>query len=252
MSEPTTNRVDEALRAVAEIRDRALVDLTELTVRHQQWLAGLAAQWERTALDTIPGISNVVQAAMASVVATVPGAPSTAFTTADFERAIALLDDLLDPDPCWFDHHGGCQAHGYLSLGDGERCPVAEGKELVARFRPAERDAGEAPHSGTPGRALLPGEVHAPGCLPDFYGPGTHTCEPLLTFADSAAGNRWIMGQLGCLDADGNIRANPFSEVEIARLAFSHSNDGEYRATLERALIAMGWTLERIVGVRGT
>lgn len=250
MSEPTVDTTDEASRAVAEVRDRALASLVELTARHQQWLADLGSQWERTALDAMSGVSNAAQAAMTSVTATAPGAPPTAFTAADFGQAIALLDDLLDPDPCWLDHHGGCQAHGYLSLRDGERCPVAEGKELVARFRPAERDAGEAPHSGTPGRVLLPGEVHAPGCLPDFYGPGTHTCEPLLTFADSAAGYRWIMGQLGGLDADGNIRANPFSGAEIVSMALS--SDSIDQTTLHRALTAMGWTPELIAGVRDT
>lgn len=45
----------------------------------------------------------------------------------------ALLPSLTDPDPCWFDHHGGCQAHGYLSLNPGEKCPQAEAKELVRR-----------------------------------------------------------------------------------------------------------------------
>ncbi|MFG1683528.1 hypothetical protein ACGFNP_25390 [Nonomuraea sp. NPDC049269] len=43
-----------------------------------------------------------------------------------------LLDALTDPDECWFDHHGGCQAHGYLSLEPGERCPQAEARELLA------------------------------------------------------------------------------------------------------------------------
>lgn len=42
-----------------------------------------------------------------------------------------LLDDLADRDPCWFDHHGGCQAHGYLSLEAGERCPHARARELL-------------------------------------------------------------------------------------------------------------------------
>jgi hypothetical protein len=42
-----------------------------------------------------------------------------------------LLESLRDDDPCWFDHHGGCQAHGYLSLGPGELCPQAELKALL-------------------------------------------------------------------------------------------------------------------------
>lgn len=48
------------------------------------------------------------------------------------ERALNLIADLVDPDDCWFDHHGGCQAHGYLSLEPGEKCPQQEAKELLA------------------------------------------------------------------------------------------------------------------------
>jgi hypothetical protein len=28
------------------------------------------------------------------------------------EQAAAILRDLVDPDPCYFDHNGYCQAHG--------------------------------------------------------------------------------------------------------------------------------------------
>lgn len=42
-----------------------------------------------------------------------------------------LLAALADPDDCYFDHHGGCQAHGYLSLEPGELCPQAELKALI-------------------------------------------------------------------------------------------------------------------------
>ncbi len=45
---------------------------------------------------------------------------------------LRLISDLLDSDDCWFDHHGGCQAHGYLSLEPGEQCPHAEAKALLA------------------------------------------------------------------------------------------------------------------------
>lgn len=45
-----------------------------------------------------------------------------------------LLRDFTDPDECWFDHHGGCQAHGYLSLEPGELCPHAEAKQLIAEW----------------------------------------------------------------------------------------------------------------------
>ncbi|WP_280439007.1 hypothetical protein [Nocardia cyriacigeorgica] len=60
----------------------------------------------------------------------------------DEQRAMAheliqlrqLVRDFTDPDECWFDHHGGCQAHGYLSLEPGELCPHAEAKQLIAEW----------------------------------------------------------------------------------------------------------------------
>lgn len=60
----------------------------------------------------------------------------------DEQRAMAheliqlrqLIRDFTDPDECWFDHHGGCQAHGYLSLEAGELCPHAEAKQLIAEW----------------------------------------------------------------------------------------------------------------------
>lgn len=44
----------------------------------------------------------------------------------------ALIRDLTDPDPCWFDHHGGCQAHGYISLQPGQTCPQHDAQQIVA------------------------------------------------------------------------------------------------------------------------
>ena len=43
-----------------------------------------------------------------------------------------LLESLVDVDDCRFDHHGGCQGHGYLDLKPGEKCPQFELKELLA------------------------------------------------------------------------------------------------------------------------
>ena len=45
------------------------------------------------------------------------------------EEATVLIRDLTDPDDCWFDHHGGCQAHGYLSLEPGQTCPQHDAKQ---------------------------------------------------------------------------------------------------------------------------
>ncbi|MGW9399383.1 hypothetical protein [Streptomyces sp. NPDC055642] len=41
-----------------------------------------------------------------------------------------LVDDLRDPDPCWYDHHGYCQAHGWMET--DPRCPDARAAELFA------------------------------------------------------------------------------------------------------------------------
>lgn len=46
-------------------------------------------------------------------------------------RLRQLVRDMTDPGACWFDHHGGCQEHGYLSLKPGELCPHAEAKQLL-------------------------------------------------------------------------------------------------------------------------
>jgi hypothetical protein len=47
-----------------------------------------------------------------------------------------LLESLLDGEDCDYDHHGGCQAHGYLTLEKGQRCPQEEARELLALSKP--------------------------------------------------------------------------------------------------------------------
>lgn len=42
-----------------------------------------------------------------------------------------LLASLIDPGDCNFDHHGGCQEHGYLGLQPGEKCPHQAAKDLL-------------------------------------------------------------------------------------------------------------------------
>lgn len=48
------------------------------------------------------------------------------------EEVTALLHDLTDADECQFDHHGHCQAHGWLTAGE---CPHARAKRLTAALR---------------------------------------------------------------------------------------------------------------------
>lgn len=44
---------------------------------------------------------------------------------------LELLRSLVDDGECRFDHHGGCQEHGYLSLEPGETCPQADLKAII-------------------------------------------------------------------------------------------------------------------------
>jgi hypothetical protein len=43
---------------------------------------------------------------------------------------LELIRDLADPDPCWFDHHGYCQAHGWTAT--NPRCPHARAAARIA------------------------------------------------------------------------------------------------------------------------
>lgn len=52
----------------------------------------------------------------------------------DLQLALRLLSELVDPDECWFDHNGGCQAHGFISLKPGEVCPNQQARDLLARL----------------------------------------------------------------------------------------------------------------------
>jgi hypothetical protein len=52
-------------------------------------------------------------------------------------EALELLDAHtwpIDEIPCRFDHHGGCQEHGFLSLEPGEKCPTLRAHELLVRL----------------------------------------------------------------------------------------------------------------------
>lgn len=56
-------------------------------------------------------------------------------------QQLGLLDCVHDPDPCWFDHHGGCQTHGFLSLAPGEVCPQREIADVLAEAEAAAMTA---------------------------------------------------------------------------------------------------------------
>ena len=42
-----------------------------------------------------------------------------------------LAESLVDDEDCSYDHHGGCQSHGYLTLEPGELCPQYELKQAI-------------------------------------------------------------------------------------------------------------------------
>jgi hypothetical protein len=46
------------------------------------------------------------------------------------QKALRLLAELVDPDDCWFDHNGDCQAHGFV-LEPGEICPNMQTRTLL-------------------------------------------------------------------------------------------------------------------------
>ncbi|MGQ4393741.1 hypothetical protein ACN6K5_003527 [Streptomyces violaceoruber] len=79
---------------------------------------------------------------------------------------LELLRDFLDPDPCSFDHHGYCQAHGYLG-GEPMSCPHGRAKKLLAELEQpaagARQDGARQPVSS----CLHHPERHGPeaGCI---------------------------------------------------------------------------------------
>jgi len=44
---------------------------------------------------------------------------------------LLLLADIVDHEDCWFDHHGECQAHPFLSLEPHGICPMAKAKQVL-------------------------------------------------------------------------------------------------------------------------
>lgn len=50
---------------------------------------------------------------------------------AETGRLRGLVRDFVDPDECWFDHHGYCQAHGWFAT--DPKCPHARAKELLPK-----------------------------------------------------------------------------------------------------------------------
>ena len=47
-------------------------------------------------------------------------------------QAMEIIGDLVDDDPCSFDHHGYCQSHAWFAT--EQSCPHGRGKALLARW----------------------------------------------------------------------------------------------------------------------
>ena len=50
----------------------------------------------------------------------------------------AIVAELLDPDPCNWDHNHSCQAHGFYYIPQGETCPNERGRQYLAASSPVE------------------------------------------------------------------------------------------------------------------
>lgn len=48
---------------------------------------------------------------------------------------VDLVKDLADPDPCYFDHHGYCQAHGWFATDPA--CPHGRAQKLFPEIKEA-------------------------------------------------------------------------------------------------------------------
>lgn len=51
---------------------------------------------------------------------------------ANAATARQIIEELTDPDPCSFDHHGDCQAHGFFDLSSENPCGHAKAKRFLA------------------------------------------------------------------------------------------------------------------------
>ena len=47
------------------------------------------------------------------------------------DELIDLIASLTEASACWFDHHGGCQEHGYLGLEPGDVCPMRQAQDWL-------------------------------------------------------------------------------------------------------------------------
>ncbi len=85
--------------------------------------------------DTLAELSPAAQAFVET-------ARSAALPKTPAGRTVAeMVRDMVTSDECDFDHGGGCQAHGYLSLEPGEMCPQEEAKQWLAALETGDPDS---------------------------------------------------------------------------------------------------------------
>ncbi|MFE2353437.1 hypothetical protein [Streptomyces parvulus] len=122
--DPATGMAEAWMRSQAEVTGRLewVADEQLATGRYDRWFE--LVQRHDDGVDTGPGI--IVRRRLADET-------TDTETTADTSELLGLIRDFLDPDPCSFDHHGYCQAHGYLG-GEPMSCPHGRAKKLLAEL----------------------------------------------------------------------------------------------------------------------
>ncbi len=48
-------------------------------------------------------------------------------------RSLAILEDMIDSGECWYDHHGYCQEHAWMTINPS--CPHKRAKQLLAEIK---------------------------------------------------------------------------------------------------------------------
>lgn len=56
----------------------------------------------------------------------------TEYKREPLDQAISIIKDLIDDEPCRFDHHGYCQSHGWMAT--WPPCPQKRAKEFLEEF----------------------------------------------------------------------------------------------------------------------
>lgn len=132
------------LRVIEQLAPRRIVPTTDIVERAQDALEGTTSgPWDvrdgfvyplaiRCGLGAIRTQDGEFIAQARTLVPELVSALREAQANAAAARQI--IEELTDPDPCSFDHHGGCQAHGFFDLTPENPC----GHEKAKRFLAAE------------------------------------------------------------------------------------------------------------------